>query len=231
MSGSTFNNTAQVGGDSQEGSVTDERPTGNTGSGSTEAAEVTASKALIASTESWTSDIAPLQAAIGEILTYQATFDLPEGLTQAHPTLPIIVDTLPAGMAYVADSARVYAVANTATSIAWGSFGNVTNDSVNPASITPAFDPATGRLDFNFGDIRNNDTDADTERLVLTYQVQVLNTEGNNRADTKTNSASLNYKKTALAPARATRRQPMSPSSSPIRKSPRFPRPPLRPPL
>lgn len=192
VSGSTFQNSADVEGDSQEDSVTGERSTTDSDETSTSTSTAAVSKTLIASSESWTNGNT---AAIGEILTYQASFVLPEGLTRAHPTEPIIVDTLPAGMVYIDGSARVHAVANTTSSINGSSFGNVTNDSNSPAEIDPT---VIGQdLKFNFGDIRNNDTDADEERLVLTYQVQVLNTSANNRTNTKTNTAALNYQNAA----------------------------------
>ncbi len=190
LTGSSFSNTAAVNGDSQTGAVTAERMTGDTGADTATTSAATQGKTLIASSESWTSDTAPIEAAIGEVLTFQVIIDLPEGLTQADPTTPILVDTLPAGMQYLFGTAMIRAVTDstvTGANLPVGLSPIPTAD----ATITPTVNGQD--LEFDLGDIQNNDSDANVEQLILTYDVLVLNTTDNNRADSKSNSAAFTY--------------------------------------
>ncbi len=129
ITGSTFNNTAAVSGDSQTGSVTGERTTNDTGTDSVTTGAASARKALTASSEAWSPGN---DAAIGEVLTYQAIFNLPEGVTQASGD--IVTDTLPAGLGYISGTASVRSVrdttitAGTFTVTGWGSRSACTLD-------------------------------------------------------------------------------------------------------
>jgi len=190
LTGSSFSNTAAVAGDSQTGAVTGERSTSDTGADSVTTAEASSGKTLIATSESWTSDTAPIEAAIGEVLTYQVAIDLPEGLTQADPATPVVVDTLPAGMQYLAGTAMIRVVADTTVTGA-NLPGGLTPIPTSDAAITPTVNGQD--LEFDLGDIQNNDGDGNAEQLILTYDVLVLNTSANNRTDSKSNSAAFTY--------------------------------------
>ncbi len=192
ITGSSFGNTAAVSGDSQDGAVTGERSSADTDTDTATVATAGVDKTLGASSESFSSDSAPLQAAIGEVLTFQAVYTLPEGLTQDGGANAIITDTLPTGLAYLADiaflpgTATIRAVADTGIS---GSLYGPIPGAAN--LINPTVNGQV--LEFDLGDLTNSDNDADSEQLILTYDVLVLNTTDNNRADTKTNTAQLTY--------------------------------------
>ena len=111
----------------------------------------------------------------------------PEGLTYAPLVTPIITDTLPAGQVYIANTALVR-VENVATSLNATIYGPI---GAGDTAVTPTENGQI--LEFNLGGFTNNDSDADTEQLVLTYDVLVENTSDNNRTDARTNSAALNY--------------------------------------
>lgn len=129
VTGSAFSNTAQVDGDSQTGSVTGERASTDTGSDSVTTETATAGKTLLTTSESFSTGT---DVAIGEVATFRATFDIPEGLTQADGFL--VTDTLPAGLQYLSGTASVRAVADgdlnagTFTVSAWGSSDTVSQD-------------------------------------------------------------------------------------------------------
>lgn len=101
----------------------------------------------------------------GEIVTYQMTVTLPEGVA---PNLRIR-DNLPAGMAYVAGS----------TSLSTSSFnGTVGSLSVSPVSGS-TFGDGTD-LEFNFGAITTTaDNNTTNNTFTFTYQAVVLDVAGN----------------------------------------------------
>ncbi|PIE90914.1 MAG: hypothetical protein CR997_03400 [Acidobacteria bacterium] len=188
VTGSSFDNTATAVGDSQDGTVTGERTDTDSGTDTVSTTAVTTGKTLIGSSESWTSDTAPIEAAIGEVLTYQAVFEIPEGVTQDGSISgnAIITDTLPAGFQFVTGTATIQAVVS--TTMTGANYGNL------PLSETSIIPNVNGQvLEFNLGDITNSDNDADVETLVLKYDVLVLNNADNNRTNEKTNTVSLNY--------------------------------------
>ncbi|MCB1803906.1 MAG: isopeptide-forming domain-containing fimbrial protein, partial [Candidatus Competibacteraceae bacterium] len=61
----------------------------------------------------------------------------------------------------------------------------------SPALITPNVNGQV--LEFDLGDLSNNDSDGSVEQVILEYDVLVLNTADNNRTDDKTNTISFNY--------------------------------------
>lgn len=153
VTGSSFNNTAAVSGDSQTGSVTGESASNDTGLESATTQQAVVSKALIHSSESWTSDAGTPDAAIGEVLTYRGVFNLPEGVTQASGN--IITDTLPDGMSYRAGTATIRAVVDTSV-VGSGFGGNI------PTSDTLIAPTVNGQvLEFDLGDLTNYDSDPD----------------------------------------------------------------------
>ncbi|MCB1803905.1 MAG: isopeptide-forming domain-containing fimbrial protein, partial [Candidatus Competibacteraceae bacterium] len=166
ITGSSFTNTAAVDGDSQTGTVTGERASSDTGMDSVTTAGSTAGKTLISTSESWT---AGNDVAIGEVLTYRGSFQLPEGLTQADGIL--ITDTLPAGFQFLTGTASIRAVSDTSITAdtfaltAWGSHQTSTADHtlrrldtvcVGDTDSSNGFDPATewdGFAQDSFGDL------------------------------------------------------------------------------
>ena len=170
--------------------VTEDRDTSDNDTDSATTDIVASGKTLLSTTESWTSDTAPIEAAIGELLTYRATFDIPGGVTREDGTNPIITDTLPSGLTYQTGTATIRAVAD--TTIAGANLsGGLDPIPSSATAITPTVNGQV--LEFDLGDITNNDADANTEQIILEYQVLVVNTSDNGRTNTKVNTAALNY--------------------------------------
>lgn len=133
LSGSSFGNTASVAGNGNDGTPTDaERDSNDSDTVSFTTAAPASGKQLIGSSETWTSDTAPIEAAIGELLSFELSFTLPEGTTAADGNL--VVDTLPAGTEYVVGSGSIRSISDvmmTATNFAlsaWGSGTAFTRD-------------------------------------------------------------------------------------------------------
>jgi uncharacterized repeat protein (TIGR01451 family)/fimbrial isopeptide formation D2 family protein len=121
--------------------------------------------------------------AIGETAQYQVVIRVAEG-TSTGVTL---VDTLPAGLAFVSlDS--ISASAALATSIA-GGFNSVLSSGVIAAVGTGAANAGRSAT-FNFGNITNSNTVNSTdETITLRYTVVAINGGSNDAGDTRANSA------------------------------------------
>ncbi|MCH9699307.1 MAG: DUF11 domain-containing protein, partial [Gammaproteobacteria bacterium] len=179
-SGSSYSNTANVIGDSQDGVVGGERSSSDTGSDSVSTRRVSATKTVVSSSEAWT---AGTDVAIGEIITYQATIRVPEGITLPNGSL--ITDRLPTDFQYQTGTATIRAVVN--TTLTQG--GNPI--STTATAITPVI---SGRdMSFNLGALQNNDNDGNIEQIIIEYDVLVLNTARNNAGNNKTNRFRMNY--------------------------------------
>lgn len=206
VSNSGFSNTVTVVGDSQNGIVSGERQTSNSSSINVLTAIPSVEKNLIGTSEAWTTGS---EVAIGEVLTYQVVYTIPEGVTLSR-LLPvnqehlIFQDDLPTGLSYIVGSATyqgIYDTSLTASNLT--SASNVTG--AIPVTVTPV--PSgkmtvtnnNRRLRFFFGDIMNSDADdmASSEQIVLTYQVLVRNNNSNQRSTDKRNSAKLRYRNQA----------------------------------
>ncbi len=183
VTGSTYRNDATVTGDNQIGAVAEERTYTPQATANADTLQPIISKQVLTTSESFTVDP---DVAIGERITYRVTVTIPEGVTRASATTPLITDQLPAGFEYVTGSAVYYGVYDTGLSSA--NFGNLPTTST---SITPNVNGQT--LEFDFGDITNSDNDSNTEQIILEYTVQVLNTVDNNRGDVKANRVYFNY--------------------------------------
>lgn len=132
---------------------------------------------------------------IGEIITYRIQFDVPAGTT-GEVTM---IDTLPAGMSYVANSAylaRVFAVGLTASqnpgginSAASGSFIALTAGSgvVVDGSTVSVF----------LGDVINSDSSSATASYILELQARVDNIAANQAGTSLSNQAGLSYRNAA----------------------------------
>ncbi|MFN8483234.1 MAG: isopeptide-forming domain-containing fimbrial protein [Anaerolineae bacterium] len=113
------------------------------------------------------------QAVIGELVNYRLTVTVPEGVTPGAQ----IVDTLPAGLAYVGP-----ATVTTSNNVA---LGGVTTPTVTNNGQT---------LTFLLGTITNSDTNnAVAETITIEYPVVVLNVSGNQAGTTLTNSAAMSW--------------------------------------
>lgn len=124
------------------------------------------------------------EVAIGEVVTYQVTFTIPEGtLYNAR-----LIDTLPAGMAFVGIDSVTASPAITFP----GGIGDVVG----------YFNAAAGQLQMGYaaagvpglGDIVNIDTDNSTdETVVVTYRAVVLNAASNQAGSSLANDAEIRW--------------------------------------
>lgn len=132
---------------------------------------------------------------IGEIITYRIQFNVPAGTT-GEVTM---IDTLPAGMSYVADTAqlaREFTVGLTASqnpgginSAASGSFVALTagSDVVVNGSTVSVF----------LGNVINSDSSSATASYVLELQTRADNIAANQAGTTLSNQAGLSYRNAA----------------------------------
>jgi len=181
VTGSSFDNVLSITGDSQDGVVANERTTSDTGSDTVSTDVGSLGSRQVATSESWTTGT---DAAIGEILTLELAFRLPEGLTREDGI--IITDTLPAGHSYITGSGLIRTDADTGMSGSVYGAIPTSNTTYNPTVNSQT-------LEWDLGDITNSDNDGGIEQVILTYDVLVGNSANNNRTDSKSNSGSLNY--------------------------------------
>ena len=182
LAGATYTNTISVQADSQQGNVSGERDCDDSHRLEVTARAPAVTKSLIASDQSFTQDNL---AAVGEVLTFELVYTLPEGRTLAAAA-GLITDDLPNFLSYVPGSARLSV--NAQSSLISEVLGPLPT---TPTAMTPG--EQNGNLTFDLGDLTNEDDDADVEALVITYDVLVRNSSQNNRGNTKTNTAAINY--------------------------------------
>lgn len=199
VTGSTYQNTVSVTGDSQPGDITEERDTTASGNANSSTASSNVSKEVYSTSENSTDPGDVLRnsdppVAIGEVVTYRVTFNLPEGVTRSVT----ISDTLPAGMSYISGSARLARVFNTdlqaannvgdsggINSAASGTFVNLTDGvdvSINGQIIS-----------VSLGNVTNSDNDVNSESYILEIKAVVENVAGNNAGTTLTNKGTISY--------------------------------------
>jgi uncharacterized repeat protein (TIGR01451 family)/fimbrial isopeptide formation D2 family protein len=123
-----------------------------------------------------------LNVAIGELVQYQATVTVPEGLS----TTVALVDTLDAGLAFVSVDSLSASPALTTDVV--GGFPQVL------ANAQAALAAPGASATFDFGTLTNSDiNNGADETIVLTYTVAVLNSAGNNRGVGRNNSAAWSW--------------------------------------
>ncbi|MFC4701140.1 tandem-95 repeat protein [Glaciecola siphonariae] len=141
---------------------------------------------VINTSESWTGTTSRDIFAIGEVVTYQFDAQLPEGLTVANPANSLLSVSLPNGFAYLDGTALIKADFDTSLTSA-----NEGALSSSDAAIVPVIN---GRvLNFDLGDISNNDDDSNDETITITFDILVENTRVNNRANRKSVLAEIAY--------------------------------------
>ncbi|MFN0070036.1 MAG: beta strand repeat-containing protein [Chloroflexota bacterium] len=115
---------------------------------------------------------------IGEVVTFRVTVTVPEAtLTNAQ-----LVDTLPAGLAFL-DIQSITPSGSLSTSVA-GGFAQVLTNAQSSLNVSTAT--------FNFGTLSNSDVDNSTnETIIIDYRVVVLNASGNDRGIGRTNGVSF----------------------------------------
>jgi len=184
VTGSRFENTADVDWDSQDGEVDNERSGTNDDTAEAEVDSPAVSKTISATSEAWTTGS---NLAIGEIVSYQVTYTIPQGQTLSA-TPAILTDTLPAGQRFLRETATIQGVYDSTDGLSGSSFGTIPSDET---AIVPALDGQ--QLQFDLGDLQNDDADENDERIIIRFDALVLNISDNNRGDQKNNTAHLNF--------------------------------------
>ncbi|MEN9560193.1 MAG: hypothetical protein RLZZ502_1404, partial [Pseudomonadota bacterium] len=150
-------------------------------------------KTLFGSSVSDTVNV-PAAAVIGEVLTYRISVDVPAGTVRKLS----LEDTLPAGLSYVAGSARLARIFDTGLSASLNPGGVNASASGNFVSLSDLNHlTITGQtIALLLGDVINSDNDANAESYVLELQARVDNIAGNqagvvlsNRATSRWNNA------------------------------------------
>lgn len=173
LAGSTFTNTADVVGYSQEGPISERRETSDTGSDDLSTALPTLTKLI----DSVSPQPAVGNVVPGDVVTYRLQVTLPVGTTPGA----FIEDTLPAGFEYLAGTVAVDLT---------GFAGSVTN---NPPIVS-----GTAQVPiFTLGDVSaaDNNNPADNTFAVV-FDARVLDVAANDGlpvAQTKTNTATLDF--------------------------------------
>ncbi|WP_226668707.1 isopeptide-forming domain-containing fimbrial protein [Microbulbifer aggregans] len=181
--GSVVTNTATVDWESIDGDDANER-TGEDGAGGElndyetddsaqfVVASVETGKSIVSSSEENEYNAID-EAVIGELVTYQASFEVPEGVVINAQ----ILDTLPAGMEFVGfDGIFV----GDDLEITGGGFGDPT---------VVGNDDGTTSLDFGSATVTNNGTDNVPDLITIVYTVRVTNVESNQAGTELINNA------------------------------------------
>ena len=199
ITGSSLSVDAQVSGLSLEdgGSGTSRSGSDNNATTATISALASDAIELIQSSEAWTTDIAPIEIAIGEILTFDYTVTVPEGITQDPVANSMIEITLPAGYQFFTGTALIRGEFDVGLSGA--TLGALTGANVG---IVP--DVSGQVLAFDLGDVTNSDADGNDERIIVTFDVLVTNTSDNNRTNNKAIVGAIHYNNAAGNPQTAT---------------------------
>ncbi|MBK9095774.1 MAG: isopeptide-forming domain-containing fimbrial protein [Anaerolineae bacterium] len=141
-------------------------------------------------TEVTDGDNGATQAVIGELITYELTVTIPEGVTPSAQ----IADTLATGLAFVdITSVTLSPGVSTANAIGTGA---------NPANVAVA--GGGGSFTVNFGNTTNANTDNGVaETIVIVFRAAVLNLAGNQAGTTLGNAATFSYDTGPSLPATA----------------------------
>ncbi|MBI5964972.1 MAG: hypothetical protein HY863_15950, partial [Chloroflexi bacterium] len=154
-------------------------------------------KSIVSTTQAHTSETGDgsvgneRDLAIGEIIRYRLTVTIPEG------TIPDLQlrDTLPAGFTFLNDGdIRISFLANNPITTEADLTG-ADNDALPPTFILPIDRIVVAGQDVTFtvaspataGDLINNDSDADSEYVVIDFNVRVNNDANNNNTDIDNN--------------------------------------------
>lgn len=126
------------------------------------------------------------EVAIGEIITYQIDFNVPEGLT----TGVTITDTLDLGLAYM-DCVTIVTTPNITTTTPGGFAGICSSPAVSPVGDPLNLSNAGRQVVFNFGDLEN--TSEAVGLITIQYRVVVLDIIENQETVDLNNSVALDW--------------------------------------
>ena len=155
-------------------------------------------KSLISTSEPLTKVVnGQEKVTIGEIVRYALVVKLPESTNDGLK----ITDNIPTGMQFINDGTAKYSTVSDKGVITFMPNCNITgsNPTVTPTCVIPNANISGGTTDgsavtFDFGQIDNQDSDANDEYIVVEFNAKVLNT-ANNQAF---NNANVNSTPTTL---------------------------------
>lgn len=204
VTSSSYSNTASGTGDSQDGTVAEERVTADADTVPIRASSSAVVKNTTATSEPSTdpgdaSIGANPPVAVGEVVTFRIVFTMPEGVTRDV----ILRDSLPAGLEFIPGTATL--TRNSTALAAAGDPGGINSAGAGvPVSVglfqysggactgTPA---TTGQLCVGLGDVTNSDTDNGTpETYTLELRTVVQNVAGNIAGTTLTNNGRITFR-------------------------------------
>jgi len=113
------------------------------------------------------------QAVVGEIATFELSIDVPQGTTPNA----VVVDSLPAGLAFV----RMVGTPVVDPGVTF------------TGSATPVVTNSGQTVTFNLGDVTNANTDRQLHGITVKYEAVVLNVSSNVAGKTLTNNAKLTW--------------------------------------
>ena len=196
VTGSTYQNTVSVTGDSQPGDITEERDTTSSNNANASTSSSNAKKEVFATSENSTdpgdtnkNNNPPV--AIGEVVTYRVTFNLPEGVTKNVT----ISDTLPAGMSYISNTSKLARVFDNDIQAVNDVRGINSASSGTFVNLTDGVDVSVAGqvISVSLGNVTNSDNDEDVESYILEIKAVVQNISGNNAGTTLGNKGTISY--------------------------------------
>ncbi len=192
VTGSTYVNGASVSGDSQAGSVSEQRTTTANATASVSVPSTTASKDVFATSEPST-DPGDANAntnppvAIGEVVTFRLNFTLPEGVTRSVT----LVDALPPGLQHIPGTA--YLSRNSLALVSAADPGGI-NAAGTGVPVAVTITGTSGEVTLDLGDVTNSDTDNTTlEQYTLTLSAVVENIATNNAGTSLVNVGRIRF--------------------------------------
>lgn len=192
VTGSTYVNGASVSGDSQAGTVPEERTTTATATASASVPATTANKDILSTSEPSTdpgdanANVNP-PVAIGEVVTFRLNFTLPEGTTRSVT----LVDALPAGLQHIPGTA--YLSRNSLSLVSAADPGGI-NAAPPGVPVPVTMTGTSGEITLDLGDVSNSDTDNTTpEQYTLTLSAVVENVPANNAGTSLVNIGRIRF--------------------------------------
>ncbi len=186
VTGITYTNNVSVTGDGQDGAVNPQRVTSQNNSATLSSAASSVSKVLTTTSET---DTGNPNVAVGEVVTWTATFTIPEGVTKNV----ILADVLPAGLTYLTGSATLQKTTASLFCSDGGPIAAAINGAVANTPVAVTMSGSTGEIQVALGDVTNSANDPANEQYILVLQSVVENSAGNNAGTVLTNLGRLRY--------------------------------------
>lgn len=196
VTGSTYSNTADVDGDSQDGTVTSERATSDDDTANL-ALKVSGLSKVLAQTSEPTTDPGDGNLAgnppvlIGEVVDYRVTFTIPEGVTR----MVRLADVLPTGISHLAATATLARSSAALTAANNVGSGLGINGEAAGTLVPITLSGTTGTILIDLGNVTNSDTDNLTaETYTLRLKAVIQNTAANQAGTLLRNRGRILYR-------------------------------------